>query len=382
MADIDGRVEEVDAFGLVLPLPYRLAAIWVFGIWLWGLNLYGLNRVQINALQTIRYHSSSAEHVAVFRFATVLTAPLTASLLLFWLFTHGGNAQLVEAYEALANLTLIALLVLIFFVPQRWLWPARLWPDSGRSRLLSTFKRISIGGIAKTEDGKFGDILLADALTSYARPLSELYIVFSMMLLKRPTTGKIDRSSSVMVPILLAVPFMIRFRQCMTDGQTANALKYATAFPAIALSTFMRAKDPLLGHEMLHMLWILAATTNALYSFYWDVARDWDLTLFSHKRQSIDYPYGLRRVRCFNDPRRYYAMICLDLLLRFAWAFKLSPHLEHYYDFEGGIFLLEVMEVLRRFLWVFFRVETEWVRTKHSDEIIIGDMGVKLDQAN
>jgi len=29
---------------------------------------------------------------------------------------------------------------------------------------------------------------------------------------------------------------------------------------------------------------------------------------------------------------------------------------------EGGIFTMEVLEVFRRWVWIFFRVETEWVR--------------------
>lgn len=384
MADLDASVEEIDAFSLVLPLPYRLATVLVLGIWLWGVNLQGLASVQIDALAMIRYptlpHTDPSPHLAVYQFATVLTAPLAASLLLFWALTYGGARDRVEAFELLPNITLIALLVLVFLLPQSWLYPKYLWPSNGRSRLLWTAKRISVGGLARAEDGKFGDVLLADALTSCARPLSELYIAFSMMVLRRPTTGKIDRSSSIMVPMLLSVPFAIRLRQCLIDQQPANALKYATAFPSIALSTLMRVQEGFLSHDSLHTLWVLAAMSNALYSFYWDVARDWDLTMLSSKRSSSDYPYGLRRVRYFRDPSLYYAMIAIDLLLRFAWALKLSPHLEHYYDIEGGIFLLEILELFRRWLWVFFRVETEWVRTKHSSDILLGDVGPKLDE--
>lgn len=70
-------------------------------------------------------------------------------------------------------------------------------------------------------------------------------------------------------------------------------------------------------------------------------------------------------------------MIAVDLLLRFAWALKLSPHLEHFYDIEGGIFLLELLEVFRRFLWVFFRVETEAIRMKASSDVLLDDIGLE-----
>ena len=56
----------------------------------------------------------------------------------------------------------------------------------------------------------------------------------------------------------------------------------------------------------------------------------------------------------------YYGAIFLDLMLRCTWSFKLSPHLDHFNDLEGGIFVMELLEVFRRFIWIFFRVETEW----------------------
>lgn len=56
----------------------------------------------------------------------------------------------------------------------------------------------------------------------------------------------------------------------------------------------------------------------------------------------------------------YYYVIVIDLLLRCTWSFKLSPHLDHFNDLEGGIFLMELLEVFRRWVWIFFRVETEW----------------------
>jgi len=35
-------------------------------------------------------------------------------------------------------------------------------------------------------------------------------------------------------------------------------------------------------------------------------------------------------------------------------------------DIEGGVFLLEALEIIRRWVWVFFRIEWETVKkTKH-----------------
>jgi hypothetical protein len=105
---------------------------------------------------------------------------------------------------------------------------------------------------------------------------------------------------------------------------------------------------------------MLFVTINSIYSFYWDVAKDWDLTLFSAARNDPEYPYGLRRNRYLHAKEIYYFVIALDLLLRFTWSFKLSPHLDRFNDMEGGIFLMEALEVFRRWIWIFLRVETEW----------------------
>jgi EXS family len=101
---------------------------------------------------------------------------------------------------------------------------------------------------------------------------------------------------------------------------------------------------------------------NSFYSFYWDVAKDWDLSLFSSsaKRDDPEYPYGLRLHRYFHANKMYYAAIFIDFLLRCTWSLKLSPHLDHFNDLEGGIFIMEMLEVIRRWMWIFFRVETEW----------------------
>lgn len=69
----------------------------------------------------------------------------------------------------------------------------------------------------------------------------------------------------------------------------------------------------------------------------------------------------------FHTKEIYYVAIIIDLTLRCTWSLKLSPHLDHFNDLEGGIFAMELLEVFRRFIWVFFRVETEWSKYMFCD---------------
>ncbi|KAI9795882.1 MAG: protein-ER retention protein [Piccolia ochrophora] len=431
--DGDPAVEpELDTFSLILPLPYRVACILVLGVWAWGLNLHYLSFLRIvqllptgfpilshdhptdAALQDvpalIRYPGRSStkapsHHLSTYRLATLLTIPLGLSLLFFWVLTHGQPRRVIN-YEYLPQSYLILLLVLFVL-------PIQSLSRSGRYRFLSTLKRVSIGGIAEAQDGKFGDILLADVLTSYAKVLGDLFVSLCMFFSSGySSTGKPDRGCGgrYLVPLIISLPSMIRLRQCLIEylrvrrsnkktgtigpsgwgGQhLANALKYSSAFPVIVLSALQRGSDPAqlgMSETGLFRLWLVAVFVNSFYSFYWDVAKDWDLSLFStapSSRASPEHPYGLRRHLYFHTKEVYYTAIVIDLLLRCTWSFKLSPHLDHFNDLEGGIFIMEFLEVLRRWIWIFFRVETEWVRNNRGpaqDDILLGEYNGKYDE--
>ena len=368
------------------------------GVWGWGINLHYLHSVKIDVPSLIKYPGRTsphhvAHHYTTYRLATVLTGLFCASITLFWLFTWRVPERVIS-YDFLPLTYLVAQVAVFLF-------PFHNLPTAGRRRFLSTFRRIAIGGIAQAQDGKFGDILLADVLTSYAKVLGDLYVTICMFFQTDGSSTKHpDRNCGgvVIVPMLLAIPSVIRFRQCIIEylrvrrapyrestgwgGQhLANALKYSTAFPVIIISSLQRSADTE-AKAALNKAWLCAVLINSLYSFWWDVTKDWDLTLLCSKRErtSPNHPFGLRERLIFRPINIYYAVIALDLMLRCTWSMKLSPHLDKFSDFEGGIFLIEFLEVLRRWVWIFFRTEAEWFRHNHPiglglgfDDILLGN---------
>jgi hypothetical protein len=151
---------------------------------------------------------------------------------------------------------------------------------------------------------------------------------------------------------------------------------------------------------------LLAAVVNSLFSFWWDVTNDWGLDLLrfepsqNHDRQPLNlarmqsaipllhhnensaspneshhafqtnglskHRYrqscrGLRTVLLF--PRVIYpVLLFLNLLLRMTWSIKLSTHVQPPRDGSLAFFWLEVAELVRRWLWVFIRVEWEAIK--------------------
>jgi hypothetical protein len=55
------------------------------------------------------------------------------------------------------------------------------------------------------------------------------------------------------------------------------ALKYSTAIPVIFLSALKYHVFPEQWVSFYRPLWLLSSVINSLYSFYWDIKRDWDL---------------------------------------------------------------------------------------------------------
>jgi len=75
----------------------------------------------------------------------------------------------------------------------------------------------------------------------------------------------------------------------------------------------------------------------------------------------LAYPYGLRPVLLY--PLLVYPLIIfLNLVLRMTWSIKLSSHLHLHSEGSTVIFWLEVAELLRRWMWVFLRIEWEVVK--------------------
>lgn len=86
------------------------------------------------------------------------------------------------------------------------------------------------------------------------------------------------------VLLALCLPYLIRFVQCLrvsrATGSTAqlfNAVKYASAFPALILSAIEHEYHVRGKHFPYTCWWLGAMALNTAYSCYWDIEMDWDM---------------------------------------------------------------------------------------------------------
>ncbi|KAK4758958.1 hypothetical protein SAY87_020259 [Trapa incisa] len=283
----------------------------------------------------------------------VVPTSMTAYL---YLYSHGEVS--LAASQPVLLYTAVALILIfpfdIFYLSTRFFFLRTLW------RIAFPLQAIS-----------FCDFFLADIFTSMAKVFSDLERSICRIVHRQVATiawfeaDSVCGSHSVAIPLVLVLPYIFRLFQCLrqykdTGEKTTllNALKYSTAVPVIFLSALKYHLFPEKWTSVYRPLWLLSSVLNSLYSFYWDVTRDWDLSCFTRiflftKPSIFSYfLYGRRWV--------FLWVIASNLILRCTWTYKLSAHLRHNYL---TVFTITALEIFRRFQWAFFRVENEWNKT-------------------
>ena len=168
----------------------------------------------------------------------------------------------------------------------------------------------------------------------------------------------------------------IRVRQCSIQLYYAsdthsrmciatNMFKYATSFPPIWITAAVT-----LGfyssNDTIH--WAISfAVINSLISFAWDLVMDWGLISFSPATRRISL-----RSRTYYPIWFYVLAVAGNMVLRFAWAIN---RLSYFGNMSPSqlILLTEALEVFRRFVWNFIRIEWEVINTKNKAAEVLAD---------
>ncbi|GJJ72906.1 hypothetical protein EMPS_05264 [Entomortierella parvispora] len=497
--DIGNIFEEWDFSGSV-PLPYRVLLMGCIGIFAWASNLHILAHLRVDVSNLLfsspplsgnypghprhhgfrenKYFKSSPLAILYRSIYTLGLAFLAMVLINMWMYkwvvagslsdstsdarakstaaatgdSRGGmgmtgNPRTGIMVPILGYLTVVAMI----FIPFNVLF------KKDRYRFLRSMKKALFSGFKS--EVTFADVILADILTSFARVFGDLAVALCLMFLDRDGSRTDACYGSILVPIMTSIPYCIRLRQCLsewiesnyvTERHLMNALKYASAFPVIIVSSMQKSAksaslkgvpyDGYMSDNTLFRLWLFFVAINSFYSFYWDIYHDWNLiqpqtqsragslmintTIANsamasgssgpHNRSSGAFSpttpksgslslndgnnnsssgantlnsssaplivnlgsekkmqqqqdtkqrlrYGMRSYLHYEDKFFYIMAVVLDFLLRTTWMLKLVSNIQ-IEEYEGGVFTMECLEVLRRWIWVLFRLESEMVK--------------------
>lgn len=207
----------------------------------------------------------------------------------------------------------------------------------------------------------FSEVLLADMLTSLSKVFKDFGITLIAIYAKYSGTDifLLHNEGMIVIALFASLPFAIRIQQCYiqldnSDDATQkilialNLLKYISALPPIWLSVIAS-----LVHTNSYINTITLATLiiNSLISFLWDLIMDWGIVRVSKHRVKLR--------DCYLFPSPFYLVVIFcNFILRFSWLANRLQFLRHLHSSEL-IFLVEILEILRRSMWNMLRIEWE-----------------------
>ncbi|XP_052868555.1 xenotropic and polytropic retrovirus receptor 1 isoform X1 [Anopheles cruzii] len=336
---------------------YRGPLLLIEFIFLIGVNIYGWRSSGVN--HVLIFELDPRNHLSeqhLMELAAILGVVWTLSLLSF-LYSDSLSVP------PFVNPLFLTVIMIVFLIN-----PLRIFRYEARFWLLKTIGRMVAAPLVHVG---FADFWLADQLNSLVTALLDFqflvcfYATNGNWIEVNNNTDQCMEHSYIIRPLVNCLPAWFRFAQCLRryrDSREAfphlaNAGKYATTFCVVIFATLRNANSYRYEDSFDNVflwLWLLSSVVSSCYAYTWDIKMDWGL----FDRNAGENTF-LREEIVYSMPFFYYFAIIEDLVLRFAWilAYGLS---------ESGLVsgdlmtsILAPLEVFRRFVWNFFRLENE-----------------------
>ncbi|KAL7418429.1 Xenotropic and polytropic retrovirus receptor 1 [Cryptotrichosporon argae] len=224
-----------------------------------------------------------------------------------------------------------------------------------RSRywFLRVLFRVCTPGYSRVE---FIAFFLADELNSLVYTLQNIYFMSCAYAHDWPANifGACPSGASWPYALLLCLPALCRLIQCVKRWHDSklrihliNAGKYLSSITQYICFVWWRSRGSLNGGAAF-AIWIVAGFLAASYTSSWDLVVDWSLF-----RPGAS---GLRQDLGYGSKAFYYWAMVSNVLVRFIFIWYVPASTRHT---RLRSFVFAVLEMLRRWQWNFFRVETE-----------------------
>ncbi|XP_050203477.1 phosphate transporter PHO1 homolog 3-like isoform X2 [Mercurialis annua] len=204
------------------------------------------------------------------------------------------------------------------------------------------------------------DFFLADQLTSQVQAIRSLqfYVCYYGWgdYTHRETTCKSSDVFNTFYFIVAAIPYWARLLQCLRRlfeekdiMQGVNGGKYFITIVAVCLRTAYSLNKGYAWGVTALIFSVLAAIVGT----YWDLVYDWGLLQRNSKNR------WLRDKLLVPQKSVYYVAMVLNVVLRFAWLQTVLNFKMFSLHRETLITIVASLEIIRRGIWNFFRLENE-----------------------
>ncbi|XP_069698785.1 solute carrier family 53 member 1-like [Periplaneta americana] len=335
---------------------YRGPLLIVEFLFLMGINVYGWRSSGVN--HVLIFELDPRNHLSeqhIMELAAIFGVVWALSVLSF---LYSESLSIPPYANPLALIIIMGLFILN---------PTRTFRHEARFWALKVLGRIVLAPFFYVN---FADFWLADQLNSLVVVFVDFqYFICFYLTNESWMVGKdvnvCDDYTRIIRPVVGCLPAWWRFAQCLRryrDTKEAfphlvNAGKYATSFLVMLFSTLdmlysgnynAKSENPYF------YLLVMSSILSSCYAYTWDIKMDWGL----FDKRAGDNKY-LREEVVYSSTCYYYFAIVEDLILRFGWALNLSLTTFAEVQHDIMICVLSPLEVFRRFVWNFFRLENE-----------------------
>ncbi|TXG56543.1 hypothetical protein EZV62_017856 [Acer yangbiense] len=335
----------------IFPL-YSLFAYVVLHMLMYAADIYFWRRYRVNYPFIFGFkQGTELGYREVFLLSTGLAVLALTSFLANLQLDMGSRAQHYKKLTQLIPLCSIIIVIVIVFCPFDIIY------RTCRFFFIKSVFRCVCAPLYKVT---LLDFFLADNLTSQVQAIRsiDLYICYYGLgeYSQRQEKCHSHGVYNTLYSVVAVIPFWLRFLQCLRrlcEEKDAvhvyNGLKYFLIIVAVLIRTAFELKK---GRTWLVLALVSSACAIAM-STYWDIVVDWGLL-----RRKSKNPY-LRDKLVISNKSVYFVAMVLNILLRIAWmqlVLEFNLHSLHKLTITT---VISCLEIIRRGIWNFFRVENE-----------------------
>ncbi|KAI5060177.1 hypothetical protein GOP47_0024597 [Adiantum capillus-veneris] len=320
-------------------------------LYMYGFNVFIWQRVHINYAVILEFAPGKK---LGFRDILLLSTTFTTIML-------SGMVMQLVLYSTAAKTSVLPLTIMLVFFCLLLILPIDICCKSIRFTFLRHMWHIICSPLYQVT---FSGFFLADQLTSQITALQNLawilcYYICRHWMIKDNNACKESLLYDNFLYIVSGLPYWWRLMQCLRswldDGDQShivNGGKYLSALAAILTRLSFKYHDT---REWL-AAFVVASACATCYQLYWDVVVDWGLL-----QPNTINPW-LRDSLVLRQRYVYFVSVGINTTLRLVWLFSVLHLQDNWIDHDVIDFLFASLEVFRRGLWNFFRLENEHLK--------------------
>ena len=356
--------DQDDRFNQIFHI-YRGLALFIIYIWLLGCNVYGWTKYHINYKMIFRFNHHYSTLSEILKRAASFSTLFLFMFLLYVIFRENGEEVKEVSFYDYINKEVCPFVCWLIFWGYIFFPSIKYLNGEGRFYMFGILKKMFISSCF------FVDFTLAwatDQMVSFVIPIRDFEYTICYYIHRIWFLSNIESCYSqekITIAFIAATfPLLLRVIQCLRSMYQRekkfcfkidffNMIKYVLAMITVFFSLYLYLY-PL--SEVVFWGWIIFASLSTLYSYYWDLKMDWG---FLDPNSKHKY---LRNELSYHNVGFYYFAIVSNFLLRFSWILSLSSGIvDKSIRKELFTFLLGFLEMTRRAIWNFFRVEKEHI---------------------